>query len=156
MRDQLVVVEESEISWIGQTDVSPLFEAYPQLLHMTIRGGDGLSLGQVRHERLRELVIQTGGLPPRVVHEIAGSHFPSLELLELWLGEPNYGGDVTGEDLAPLLRGDLFPKLKRLGIKDSVIADELAGILVNSPILKRLEVLDLSELPQAIAAEAGR
>lgn len=139
-----ITMEESEISWINQSDLSPLFEAYPLLDHVTVRGGINLSLGHIRHDALKELVIQSGGLPPAVIHEIAASHLPSLEHLELWLGEPNYGGDATVEDLAPLLGGGVFPKLKYLGLKDSVIADELAGVLANSPIIKRLDVLDLS------------
>jgi hypothetical protein len=139
-----ITMEESEISWITQTDVSPIFEAHRELEHITIRGGTGLSLGHIRHERLRELIIQTGGLPPQVIHDVSASELPALEHLELWLGEPNYGGNATVEDLATLLRGDRFPKLKYLGIKDSVIADEVAGVLANSPILRQLDVLDVS------------
>ncbi len=139
-----IIMEESEISWINQTDMSPLFEAYQGLEHLTIRGGMNLSVGRIRHQKLRELIIQTGGLPPQAIHEITASELPALEHLELWLGEPNYGGDATAEDLAALLRGDRFPKLKYLGIKDSTVADEIAAVLANSPILGKLDVLDLS------------
>jgi len=139
-----ITSEESEISWIMQTDLSPIFEAHRQLEYVTIRGGGGLALGRVRHERLRELIIQSGGLPPQAIHDVLASDLPALEHLELWLGEPNYGGSATAEDLAPLLGGEQFPKLKYLGLKDSVIADELAGVLANSPILERLDVLDIS------------
>jgi hypothetical protein len=34
--------------------------------------------------------------------------------------------------------------LKYLGIKDSVVADEVAGVLAHSPIVQRLDVLDIS------------
>jgi hypothetical protein len=136
--------EESEISWINQSDVSPILEGYPNLEHFTIRGGQSLSLGSPRHGRLRELVIQTGGLPPAVIHEVASAELPALEHLELWLGEPNYGGDATVEDLAALLKGDRFPKLKYLGLKNSVIQDEIAGVVALAPVTARLETLDLS------------
>lgn len=139
-----IVSEECEISWISQSDLSPLFDAYPDLEHLTVRGGEGLSFGRPRHAKLRELVVQSGGLRPDVIHEIASAEFPNLEHLELWLGEPNYGGEATVEDLAPLLRGDRFPKLRYLGLKDSVIQDEIAGVVALAPVVQRLEVLDLS------------
>jgi hypothetical protein len=113
-----------------------------------------LSFGSPKHAALRELTVQTGGLPPEVVHEIANADFPNLEHLELWLGEPNYGGDVAVDDLAPLLKGDKFPRLRYLGLKNSVIQDDVAGVVANAPVLARIETLDLSlgELGDAGAA----
>ncbi len=139
-----ITSEECEISWIRQSDLAPLLEAYPRLAHLTVRGGEALAFGSPRHEALRELVVQAGGLPPGVVHEIAGADFPNLEHLELYLGEPNYGGDATVEDLAPLLRGERFPRLRYLGLKDSLIQDEIAGVVALAPVVQRLKVLDLS------------
>ena len=139
-----IFFEECEISWIRQSDLSPLLGAYPRLEHLTVRGGEGLTFGRMSHDALRELVVQTGGLPPSVVHEIAAAQLPALEHLELWLGEPNYGGEATVDDLAPLLRGGVFPKLRYLGLKDSVIQDEIAGVVALAPVVNQLEVLDLS------------
>ena len=136
--------EECEISWIRQSDMSPLLAAYEQLETFVVRGGEGLSFGTLRHDKLRELTVQTGGLPPAVIHEIAAAELPSLEKLELWLGEPNYGGDATVDDLAPILRGDRFPKLKYLGLKDSVIQDEIAAAVSLAPVAAKLQTLDLS------------
>jgi hypothetical protein len=34
-----IISEENEISWIVQSDVSPLFKAYPALEHFGVRGG---------------------------------------------------------------------------------------------------------------------
>lgn len=140
-----IIGEECEISWIRQSNLSPLLAAYTDLEHLTVRGGDNLSFGSPSHDKLKELVIQTGGLPPSVIHEISSARLPALERLELWLGDPSYGGDATVEDLAPLLSaGSTFPKLKYLGLKDSVIADEIAGVIALAPILSQLDVLDLS------------
>jgi hypothetical protein len=136
--------EESEISWINQTDVGPLFTGFPQLIEMWIRGGNGLSLGRPRHDRLRKLVIETGGLPGSVVREVATAHLPELEHLELWLGDPGYGRNVTEDDLRPILAGGLFPKLKYLGLRNDTEADATAVLLARSPIVGQLEVLDLS------------
>jgi hypothetical protein len=140
-----MVSEENEISWIVQTDVSPLLLAYPNLEHLRLRGTGELSLGgKLTHDKLKALTIETGGLPPRLFQEVLASQLPSLESLELWLGTPSYGGDVTVDELQPLLSGKLFPALKHLGLRDSEIADEVAGALTSAPILSRLESLDLS------------
>jgi hypothetical protein len=139
-----IVSEEQEISWIQQSDVSPLFAAFPDLEHLCVRGGNGLSLGALRHARLRSLVIQSGGLSSDVVAEVADAELPSLEHLELWLGDDDYGADTTAADLAPILAGDLFPKLSYLGLRDSDVADELAGAVAAAPLLEKIRILDLS------------
>jgi hypothetical protein len=139
-----ITMEESEISWITQSDLSPILEAYPRLEHLTVRGGQSLSLGTPRHDHLRELIIQAGGLPRQVIHEVGAADLPALEHLELWLGEQNYGGDATVEDLAPLLKADRFPRLKYLGLKNSEIQDDIAAVVALAPVTSRLRVLDLS------------
>jgi predicted DNA-binding WGR domain protein len=136
--------EESEISWINQSDMSPIFLAYPNLQHFMVRGGTALSLGTIKHKALKSLVIESGGLPSGVVSDVGGSDLPELEYLELWLGTDNYGGDSTAEDVKELLSGKRFPKLKYLGLRDAEIADDLAKAVAKSPLLERIEVLDLS------------
>lgn len=139
-----IVGEECEISWIRQSDVSPLFAAYPQLEHFCVRGAEGLSLGSLTHNRLKSLTIQSGGLAANVVREVAAAKLPELEHLELWLGDNSYGANATVSDLAPILEGKLFPKLKYLGLRDSEIADEIARAAATAPVVERIRVLDLS------------
>lgn len=139
-----IVLEESEISWINQSDVSPLFRAYPALEHFRVRGSDGLVLGRLHHTRLKSLIIESGGLPVEVVRDVAAAELPALEHLELWLGTENYGADAQIDDIAPLLFEDRFPSLRYLGLRDSEIADEIAFTIARAPILQRIKVLDLS------------
>jgi hypothetical protein len=139
-----IVGEEQEISWIQQSDFSPLLPAYPQLEYLRIRGNKGLVLGELNHDRLKTLIIETGGLSVDRVREVCGAQLPQLEHLELWLGDDYYGGDVTVEDLAPILNGNLFPKLTYLGLRNSCIVDAVAIAVANAPILEQLQVLDLS------------
>jgi hypothetical protein len=139
-----IVTEENEVSWIQQSDVSPLFEAYPQLEEFRVRGSNDLSFGTLKHKNLKTLTIECGGLPVRVLREICAAKLPALEHLELWLGEERYGWDGTVEDLQPLLTGKLFPKLRYLGLRDSSIADAVAAAVAKAPVLKKIRVLDLS------------
>ncbi len=138
-----ITVEEQEISWIQQSDLSPLWQAFPRLEHLQVRGGDKLSLGTVRHANLRTLILESGGLPATVVRQVASAELPRLEHLELWLGTDDYGGDSTLQDLAPILAGR-FPALRTLGLRDSEYADQVAVEVAASPVLDHIEVLDLS------------
>ncbi|MCO8272258.1 STM4015 family protein [Actinoplanes sp. TRM 88003] len=136
--------EQCEISWIKQDDLTPLLEAFPRLESLWVRGADGLVLRPVRHEGLRELVFQSGGLPVDVVRAVAASDFPNLTRLELWLGVDNYGGDARADDLAPILAGRALPALTALGLRNAEIADEVAAALAAAPVVARLTELDLS------------
>jgi hypothetical protein len=139
-----ITFEENEISWIEQSDVAPLLEAFPSLTVFRVRGGNRLQLTPLRHDSLTHLIVETGGLPRSVIREICQCEFPNLQHLELWLGTENYGFDGGVEDLQPLLTGKLFPRLVYLGLRNSEIADDIAPVVVNAPILQRLRVLDLS------------
>jgi hypothetical protein len=139
-----ITYEECEISWIQNTDVSPLFDAYPALEHFAVRGANGLRLGALRHDRLRSLAVQSGGLDIAITREITAAELPALDHLELWLGTADYGGTTTLEDLAPILSGARFPRLTYLGLRDSEIADAIAAAVANAPVLDRLRILDLS------------
>ncbi len=139
-----ITYEECEISWINQTDITPLLAAYPQLKSLRVRGGTSLSFSPLRHTALEELAIETGGLPKSALRQIFQLELPALTHLELLLGEENYGFDGSVQDLQPLLTGKLFPKLKFLGLMNSAIADDIAAVIVNSPLVERIEVLDLS------------
>jgi len=139
-----ITYEECEISWIVQTNLAPLLAAYPKLEHLRVRGGNGLSLGPLKHAGLRSLTVETGGLSGQVVDQVAKSELPELAHLELWLGEENYGADWTFDQLNPILSGKKFPKLQYLGLRDSEKADEIAAAVAKSAIIQRISTLDLS------------
>jgi Leucine Rich repeat len=139
-----IIEEEAQISWIVQSNLAAMLQAYPQLEYLQVKGNDGLSFGEMKLDRLKTLIIETGGLGLSVAKEIFQAQLPALEHLELWLGTPDYGGDITPEDLTPLLDGSIFPKLNYLGLRDSEIADQVAVAIANAPIVQRLKTLDLS------------
>jgi hypothetical protein len=139
-----VVAEECEISWINQSDVGPLLKAYPELTELRVRGGQNLGFGISRHEGLRSLIIESGGLGSEVVQQIARADLPALTHLELWLGDSGYGADWRAEDLQPILEGARLPRVASLGLRDSDRADEVAAAVAQAPITQRLRRLDLS------------
>nr|WP_221442209.1 STM4015 family protein [Nocardiopsis algeriensis] len=156
-----ILQEESDISWIQLCDLAPLLKALPRLRRFTVRGSGELSLHVPEHRGLRELTVQSGGLPGRLSREIASSGLPALEHLELWLGVEDYGGDTVPADLAPLLSGAAFPQLRHLGLRNAEGIDAWVPVLAEAPVLERLEVLDLSlgdltdEGAQALVDHAG-
>ncbi|MEV7804848.1 STM4015 family protein [Microbispora sp. NPDC088329] len=139
-----VSAEAWEISWVQQGDITPLLEAFPRLERLDVRGSEGLTLRPVRHERLRVLRFECGGLPAEVVRAVGVGDLPALEHLELWLGVPDYGGDSSVADLAPILSGERLPALRRLGLCDSPAQDEIAAAVAAAPVVARLEELSLA------------
>jgi hypothetical protein len=141
---------DSEISWIVQTDMSPLFLAYPKLEHFGTRGsGTGLSFGSLKHDCLKSLTIETGGLQMSVLDEVIQADLPNLTHLELYFGTVNYGSQITLESVQPFLqRGhEIFPNLTYLGLRNCEFVDDLAVSITQNggrPVLQNIEVLDLS------------
>lgn len=140
-----IVSEESELSWIGNTDLSPLWTAFPKLEYLHIRGGENLSVaGLEKLTALKELIIETGGIGQEVVQQVVQAKLPHLEKLDLCLGIEDYGADYSLEDLQPIFEGKNLPKLRYLGLQSSEIQDDIAKALTNSTIITQLETLDLS------------
>ncbi|MFD5876912.1 STM4015 family protein [Streptomyces sp. NPDC060322] len=143
--------EECEVSWLEMCDITPVLEALPCLEELSVRGGgdpvpdeEHLRLRPVRHRALRSLRFESGGLPGHVVRAVAASELPALENLEFWFGTDWYGGDATVADLAPVLSGAAFPSLRRLGLQNSEIQDEIATAVASAPVVARLDTLSLS------------
>ncbi|MBR8743023.1 STM4015 family protein [Nocardiopsis sp. MG754419] len=147
-----IVAEEWELSWIHQPDLAPVLAAYPRLTEFAVRGtGDPylnersrLGLDIVRHDALRTLTVQSGGLPAEVARGIDTADLPELENLELWLGVGEYRGDTTPQDLARTLSGEAFPALNHLGLRDAEDTDLWVRALAEAPVVGRLRSLDLS------------
>lgn len=140
-----IIGDEYEISWIQQSDISPILQAYPKLEVLQVRGGDGLQFSPpIRHNYLKALIIETGGLSRDTVRQICNTNLPALEHLELWFGSEDYGGDCWVEDLNPIIFAERFPNLVYLGLRNSQFTDEIVSVIIGSPTLDYISVLDLS------------
>ncbi|MBB5936635.1 STM4015 family protein [Streptomyces zagrosensis] len=144
--------EECELSWLQMCDVTPVLEAFPRLEEFVVRGccpnsadeEEGLAWRPVRHEHLRALRCESGGLSSSMVRAIGASELPRLERLELWMGVVHYGGDATVADLAPFLAGTRFPALRHLGLENSEVQDEIAAAVASAPVVAQLDSLSLA------------
>lgn len=141
-----VIQEENEISWIEHGDLGPLLAALPHLTAFTVRGGSAdLDLTITEPHGLRSLTVQSGGLRPELVRTVCAAPLPELEHLELWLGDEEYAGEhTTVEDLAPVLSGTAFPRLRSLGLRNADNADDWVAALAGAPVTATLTELDLS------------
>ncbi|MEV8414399.1 STM4015 family protein [Streptomyces niveus] len=139
-----ITYEECEISWINQTAMAPLINALPQLRSFGVRGGQGLDMTGIKHEGLRSLTVETGGLDADVVRNIGVAELPALEHLDIWLGTSWYGANTIVADLDAFLTGARLPALKSLALRNSEIQDDIAAALAGAPVVARLETLDLS------------
>ena len=145
-----VVTTDAEVSWLNHLDLMPVLESYPLLEQFHVRGGeddwnpDLHAVRPFKHEALRTLVFESGGLSPATVRAIGESELPAIEHLEFYLGDEAYGGGTTVEELAWLFDGERFPALRHLGLRDAPNADEIAAALAHAPVVPRLTTLDLS------------
>lgn len=139
-----ITCEECEISWIIQGDYTRLLAAFPGLEHLHVRGSTSLEWPATEHAHLKHLVLETGGLPSAVLQALAGSSFPKLEHLELWLGSSDYGFDGDLSHVQAAVERLRTPGLRYLGLRDAEIADQLAPWIAAQPWIGTLAVLDLS------------
>ena len=136
--------EQCEISWIVQGSYKGLLDAFPQLEVLRVRGSTDLVIEACSHTHLQQLIIECGGLPSAIVRNLAQSHLPALQHLELWLGSDSYGFDGDVALYANMLECLQPARLRYLGLRDAEISDDLAGYIAQQPWLASLETLDLS------------
>jgi uncharacterized protein (TIGR02996 family) len=134
--------EQCEISWFHIGNIAPVW-TIPELRRLVVHGAD-FDLGTVAHAQLEHLEIQTGNLSVANAVALAAAKLPALRHLDIWYGDPNYGGDATLAEAMPLLRRDDLPALVHLGLKNAIFADELCSQLANSQLCRQLRSLDLS------------
>ena len=141
-----LALEEAEVSWIQQSDISAVYAAFPKLELLKIRGSEGLSLGNLSHSRINTLIIEAGGMGKNILEQARLANLPELTHLELWLGDENYGCDISAADLRAFLNGlsTQFPKLQYLGLRNYYLSDDLAEVISELGAPENIATLDLS------------
>ncbi len=139
-------------SWRRLGDFEPVWDAVPRLKVLKAKGSQGsdsngptIRFGDIVAPRLEQLIIESSGLAEAAPLDLGRAHLPALTHLELWFGQPDYGCTATIESLTGILSGQGLPKLTRLGLCNSEWELELLEAVKAAPLLKRLQVLDLSK-----------
>ncbi len=136
--------EECEVSWITQGNYTPIWEAFPNLERLVIKGSNGLSLGKISHAKLSSLQLINGGLDKSVLAEIRDADLPALERLEIYLGDDNYGANIGKAELEDFGNHAKLPALRELGLVNSYIQDEVVAAILPTAIAQRSEILNFS------------
>jgi uncharacterized protein (TIGR02996 family) len=137
-------------SWRRVGDISGIWAAAPHLKELHLNGavgsddGDAIDLGEINAPHLEAFTYKSGGLDKSVAKTIGAAKLPKLKRLELYFGSEEYGNNGGVGDLKGILDGANLPALKTLGLKNSPWEENLITAVVNSKILPKLEVLDLS------------
>lgn len=151
---------EYKTSNVLLSNMTPVLEAYPHLEVLQVRGlgagKDGLKFDPIRHESLKTLIIETSYLLcTEIIQQICTLELPSLEYLELWLGDDIYDAIDQKEEpdnvnesyikyVATIISGEIFPHLKYLGLRISGFSNVMAKSIVISPLMSSLRILNLS------------
>ncbi|HEY7372966.1 MAG TPA: TIGR02996 domain-containing protein [Polyangia bacterium] len=136
--------EESEISWSHLGDVGVWLRGARGLRELTLRGGS-MQLGSIDLPELRRFSVITGGFTTENIRDVIQAGWPKLEALSLTFGDDNYGASGGLDDVRPILEGRGLQAVRELGLCNSEFADQLAGVLGKSPVLRQLRLLDLSK-----------
>ncbi|KAJ4456788.1 hypothetical protein PAPYR_7918 [Paratrimastix pyriformis] len=122
-----------------------------QLRTLRIRGNDCSIDWVPGGSDLTSLTIEGSCIGPNTIVTLHQGGFPALTRLELWLGTPDYGCRICNDDFRALLMMDEpevkpgpLPHLRRLGFCNYENVDSLLPFLSDSPLMRRLDVLDLS------------
>jgi hypothetical protein len=125
-------------------DLHRILEIYPKLELLQIRGNiqtEALPILGVRHESLQTLIFETACANIFFIESLFYASFPVLEYLELW-GMKKYTHEQYYNIICLLEKS--FPNLKYLGLISGEGIDELIDLLVESPIIDRILILNLS------------
>jgi hypothetical protein len=136
--------EETELSWIVQSDLAPLLHAFPGLTGFAVRGGQDLRFSGLEHRSLRRLTVQAVALEAATASDLAAADLPALEYLELWPGGHQFVDPLAFEELEPLLTTENLPRLRHLGLRNSEESDAIVEVLADAPMTRGLRTLDLS------------
>lgn len=139
----LDIVPETTKSKLEILDIRPLLEYFPELEILEIAGHFGyhrLDCSNLKHDKLKTLVIGTGDFSEDNIEQISNISLPNLQYLELWLGNRGKVAEIK-KAMLPILSGVSAPSLKYLGLCGYHDTDDLVSEILSSRIIKQLVVL---------------
>jgi uncharacterized protein (TIGR02996 family) len=133
-----------QISWHHTGGLGKLWKGVPNLRVLEIETGE-FDVGKMIAPALERAVFITGGMSKTCAKNIATADMPNIKHLEIYYGDPNYGGNATIKEVRPLLERTDLTQLEYLGLENSMFADDIARHLGKAPVLRSLKTLDLSQ-----------
>ncbi|MCX5744976.1 MAG: hypothetical protein NT062_21010, partial [Proteobacteria bacterium] len=134
---------DRDISSYAIGALAPLWPRLARLTTLIVHGAE-FTLGAIELPAVERVKLRTGGLSVDAARSIAAARWPRLAHLDVWYGDPNYGGECVAADVAPLLARTDLPALVHLGLKNAAFTDELCELLARAPLAAQLVELDLS------------
>ncbi len=132
-----------QISWHHTGSLKSLWKGVPNLEVLEIETGS-FDVGKMVAPKLERAIFITGGLSKTCGRGIAKANMPNIKHLEIYYGDPDYGGDCSVKEVQPLLVREDLESLEYLGLKNAMFANDIAKLLAGAPILDNLKTLDLS------------
>ncbi|MEU5881219.1 hypothetical protein [Spirillospora sp. NPDC047279] len=138
-------IDDDQIFCGAEVGVAALLDAFPGLVELTVCAQFAMRFRASGHTELRRLALH-GVMVTDEIANVAACRLPALEHLELWSTEDFGDAQDPGEREA---FGELFwsgtmPRLRHLGLREFTFVDDLVEQLATSPLLPRLDSLDLS------------
>jgi hypothetical protein len=124
-------------------EFSKALPAFGALKKLRLQAGR-IELAKPNLPRLVELRLSAAGLAAETVRNVVQADWPNLESLEFFFGSERCGCTTKPADLAPVMSGERFPKLKTLRFQATEHGSALADALATSALLRQLRVVDLS------------
>ncbi len=128
-----------ELAFSRAGNVSPLLGAAPRLRRLALRAGSLRFESALAHAGLRELAVTVATISEGNLARLLGARLPALESFELACP----GLELTGAELAAMLRGAAMPRLRRLALRGTVGTLGALEEILGSPLMPQLEVLEL-------------
>jgi uncharacterized protein (TIGR02996 family) len=128
-----------ELAFSRAGDVSPLLPAAPRLRRLALRAGSLRFESALEHATLRELSVIVAAISGGNLRRLLEARLPALESFELSCP----GLELTGAELARMLRGASMPRLRRLALRNTTGTLGVLEEILCSPLMPRLEVLEL-------------
>ncbi|BAY74521.1 leucine rich repeat variant [Nostoc linckia NIES-25] len=158
--------EKYRKSRVNVSNIYPLLKSYPNLQLLHIRGrmvnedilkpelqilqiqnsqkNSTISIKLLKPESLKTLIVDADGICDDNLAKVCNLNLPSLEYFELWLSRSDLI-NINMDSLAPVLSVESFPNLAYLAIRKCGNMSEVAKAIVNSPIMKNLKILELTD-----------
>ena len=142
-----VICASAQAPWIRELRLPSIYDfatvwAKLPALEVLQAGSGRFEPGTFAHPRLKRFAFGSYRLDDQLIDVIAGARLPSLEALELEVGET---AEPPLDAWRALFTADGFPALHRLGLAKCGYLDQLIPILAVTPMIRQLRTLDLGQ-----------